>query len=49
MIWTIVFTIVIVLYVLWVIYRKIQRIKDGKYCSCGCESCGKECKDRKED
>ena len=48
MLWTIAFTAVILLYVLWVIYRKIQRIKEIEDGTCGCEDCGKECKDRKK-
>ncbi|PHV69300.1 FeoB-associated Cys-rich membrane protein [Sporanaerobium hydrogeniformans] len=37
---------VILLYVLFVIYKKVKGMKEGKFCSCGCESCPaqKKCK-----
>lgn len=36
---TIIIVALIVLYVGYVIYKKIKDIKAGKFCNCGCSDC----------
>lgn len=39
MIPTILIALVIIIYSLYVIRKRIKDIKKGKFCSCGCDSC----------
>ncbi|MDD3221472.1 MAG: FeoB-associated Cys-rich membrane protein [Clostridia bacterium] len=48
MAFTIAFTAVIIIYVIFVIYRKIMQIRAGKYCECSCDDCTKQCGQKKE-
>ncbi|MBQ2287602.1 MAG: FeoB-associated Cys-rich membrane protein [Lachnospiraceae bacterium] len=39
--------LLIIVYVGFVIYRKVQNIRAGKYCNCGCEDCVRSCSKKK--
>ena len=39
--------VAILLYAVWVIVRRVKDFRKGKYCSCGCGTCGKCKKEEK--
>ena len=49
MIPSIIFAGLIGCYVVWVIRKKVRDIKNGRYCGCGCDECGKTCASRKSE
>lgn len=50
MFWSIIIGILLVIYILWVIRRKVQQFREGKYCGGSCCDCGCTCSagDKKE-
>lgn len=43
MIWSIVIGILLTLYVLWVVRRKIRQFREGKFCDCSDCGSGSDC------
>ena len=41
MIWSVIIGILLALYVLWVIRRKVRQFREGKFCDCN--NCGGGC------
>ena len=48
MLWSIIIGILLAIYVLWVIRRKVRQFREGKYCSGSCCDCGCTCSAREK-
>lgn len=39
----------IIVYTVFVIYKKVKDIKKGKFCDCGCSSCSQNCPSKEDE